>query len=302
MTPWQANRQGLPDPWTSVRVASLTPSNTEIVAFLGQADDLVAVDAFSDWPPEVEALVDLGPDLQIDVERLAEAEPGLVLASDTVPGMEAVVERVQAAGLEPVVVAPGDLEEVIASVREVAEHLGVPERGRRLAAAMEGEVERVQGLTEGLERPRVHWEWWPDPVIVAGNRGWMPDVLKAAGASNAYAHLDAESPEVDLETVRAGAPEVLALCWQGSLHSAQSARRVLEREGYGDVPAIREARVLEAPEHLFGRPGPRLVEGVRALAARLHPELEAKLGEAYGWLPEDVAEGLALAEAPWGEG
>lgn len=286
----------------AVRVASLTPSNTEIVAFLSGAGDLVAVDRFSDWPPEVEALVDLGPDLQIDVERLAKLEPDLVLASRSVPGMEAVVERVEAAGLEPVVVGTGDLEKVIASVREVAEHLEVPERGRRLAAAMRDEVDRLRALTAGVDRPSVHVEWWPEPVMVAGSRGWMPDVLEAAGAVNAYAHLDAESPEVDLETAREAAPEVIALCWQGSLHSAQSAQRVLEREGYGELPAVRQARVLEAPEHLFGRPGPRLVEGIRALAARLHPGLADHLGEPYAWLPEDLAEGLPLSAAPWGEG
>lgn len=278
-------------------MASLTPSNTEIVAFLGLADALVAVDTFSDWPPTVEDAVDLGPDLQIDVDALAALDPDVVLAAESVPGMQQVVERVEAAGLDPLVLAPADLEGVRRDVRAVADALGVPERGEPLADAMAREVQRLREATEGAKRPRVHWEWWPDPTIVAGARGWMPEVLDAAGAANAYASLDAESPEVDDEQVREADPDVVALCWQGALHGAQSAEHLRERDAMAALDAVQAGDILEAPEHLFGRPGPRLVEGIRWLAHRLHPERAERLGDAYAWLPEGVGDDLPLADA-----
>ncbi len=272
-----------------MRVASLTPSNTEIVAFLGLEDELVAVDSFSDWPDRVDGCVDLGPDLQIDVDRLAQLDLDLVLSSLTVPGMEAVVERVDEAGVPQKVVRPRSLEGIEASVVEVASELGVSDRGKRLAGAMRGERERIASLTGAREAPRVHWEWWPDPVIVAGPKGWMPGVLETAGARNAYAHLEAESPEVSVEEVQRVDPDVIALCWQGTLQRVQQAGRVLEREGFSGVRAVVEGRILERPEALYGRPGPRVVEGIRSLALALHPQLEPELGEAYVWVPGELA-------------
>jgi len=278
-----------------VRVASLTPSNTEIVAFLGRAGDLVAVDTWSDWPPGLEA-EDLGPDLQIDVERLAALEPDLVLASESVPGMERVVERIEAAGLDPLVLAPTSLAEVRADVRRVGESLGAVERGVRVAEAMREELERLRSATVDAEGPSVHWEWWPDPTIVAGRGGWMPEVLEAAGAGNAYDRGE-QSFEATAEEVRQAAPEVVGLCWQGALHAKQSVDRALKRAALRQTPAGRRRRVLEAPEHLFGRPGPRLVEGVRWLAEQLHPDRREELGAPYAWVPDPVAEELDLGSA-----
>lgn len=276
-----------------MRLASLTPSNTEIVAFLGCVNRLVGVDSFSDWPPGVEGVVDLGPDLQIDVDELVGLEPDVVLSSLSVPGMEEVVEAVEDAGLLQVVVRPRSLEGIVESVVEVSRVLGVPQRGRRLAGAMREEMDRLEELVKDVEPLSVHWEWWPKPVIVAGGVGWMGDVLALAGARNAYAFVEEESQEVPVDVVERVDPDAIALCWQGTLQRVQDAERVVSREGYGGLRAVMEGRIVEAPEALFGRPGPRVLEGARWLAARLHPGLRDVLGEAYAWVPGDLRlEGL----------
>lgn len=277
-----------------MRVASLAPSNTEIVAFLGHLDALVAVDAFSDWPPRVTELVNLGPDLQIDVERLAGFEPDLVLASGSVPGMEIVVEAVEEAGMDPIVLAPESLEEVLEDVRTVASALDADEAGDALAASMEEEIARIAPLTAGLEPKRVYWEWWPDPLITIGGTGWTTELVETAGGVNVFRDRPEQSPSVELADVEDAQPDVIALCWQGTLQRVQSADRVRAREGWQDLSAVREDRILELPEHLYGRPGPRLVEGARQLAVHLHPALEPELGDAYAWVPEALRQGLPL--------
>ena len=71
-----------------MRVVSICPSNTEIIAYLGKTDWLVGVDNYSDWPASVLDLPKLGPDLSIDMDKVAACQPDLVLASLSVPGME----------------------------------------------------------------------------------------------------------------------------------------------------------------------------------------------------------------------
>src|SRR5690625_7023938 len=71
-----------------MRVVSICPSNTEVVAYLGKTDLLVGVDDYSDWPASVLELPKLGPDLSIDMDKVAALKPDIVLASLSVPGME----------------------------------------------------------------------------------------------------------------------------------------------------------------------------------------------------------------------
>lgn len=277
-----------------MRVASLAPSNTEIVAFLGCTDDLVAVDDFSDWPPAVDDLPRLGPDLQIDVDALAGFDLDLVLAARSVPGMEDVVERVRRAGLPHRVLAPTSLDGILEDVRTVGEALGAAERSRRLTDAMADELARLRALTGDREPVRVYWEWWPDPLITAGAGGWTDDVLGTAGGTNVFGDRAEQSLEVTLDEIRDRRPAVVALCWQGTLARVQDPQRVEQREGWQALAPVSQGRILSLPEELFGRPGPRVVEGVRRLASELHPSLSDALGEPYAWLPEDVHGELPL--------
>lgn len=279
-----------------MRVASLTPSNTEILAFLDQLDHLVACDLFSDWPPEVQQLSSLGPDLQIDVERLREIDADLVLAAESVPGMEHVNEELEQAGLDFEVLAPTSLEDIQVDVQRVADLMGVPLRGDELAEAMEEGIEAIEARLEGVDRVDVYWEWWPDPPITPGSGGWMDEVIARAGGRNVYHHRDEQSLETDLEDLRAQAPDFVGLCWQGTLHAKQSIERLVDRDegAWGDLDAVRKGRVDTFEEALYGRPGPRIVEGTRTLAAALHPSRADQLPDPYAWLPDALKDPLAL--------
>ncbi|MFU8877439.1 MAG: ABC transporter substrate-binding protein, partial [Wenzhouxiangellaceae bacterium] len=91
---------GAPDRIIPMRIITHTCSNTEIVCALGRADWLVGVDDHSDHPPEVVAgLPRIGPDLDIDIDRILALKPDLVITSLTVPGHEHCVARIRAAGL-----------------------------------------------------------------------------------------------------------------------------------------------------------------------------------------------------------
>lgn len=271
-----------------MRVVSLTCSNTEIVAALGCADLLVGVDDHSDWPEEVVgSLPRLGPDLEIDLDRLESLNPDLVLATLTVPGHETVVEGLERRGLPFVAPAPTSIPDVYRDVREVAGLLGVADRAegviRDLAEATgipdrPGEplsTNELEAVREERERalsagaPRLLVQWWPKPVIAPGRRSWTHDVMVAAGFRNVLGDEDVISRPMTDDEVREAAPDVIVLSWCGVDPSKYRPDVILENPAWADVPAIREGRVHCVPEAFMGRPGPRLVEGVAALRSIL---------------------------------
>lgn len=245
-----------------MRLISHTASNTEIVCALGCADRLVGVDADSDFPPAVvQALPQLGRDLQLDVPAVLALKPDLVLTSLTVPGHETVVDQLRAAGCPVLVADPVSLQDVFTSIRDIATALGVPARGEALVAGMEAAMPPV----DRPRRPRILVEWWPKPVIVPGRDSWITDLLDRVGAVNPLGGEAHKSRPLEAGEVVSLAPEAVAISWCGVPEHQLRPANVLRRDGWGDTPAVRHARVAAISEAYLGRPGPRLVQGYQHL-------------------------------------
>lgn len=246
-----------------MRIVSLACSNTEIVHALGCAHLLVGVDDHSDWPPEVvEPLPRVGPDLHIDVDRVAALEPDLVLATLTVPGHEKVVERLEAAGLPYLAPEPVSLADVYADIRRIADALGVSERADAVVAAMRAELDAPPAPPDA---PTVLIQWWPKPVITPGRLSWATDVVAAAGGRAVLAHEEVKSRPMSDEEVADLDPDAVVLSWCGVSTEKYRPDVVLRNPAWQELDFVRRGRVFSIGEPFLGRPGPRLVEGVRAM-------------------------------------
>lgn len=245
-----------------MRVVAHTCSNTEIVCALGCADVLVGVDEDSDYPPEVvDPLPKLGRDLSLDITGVLALKPDLVLTSLTLPGHEKIVAALEAAGLKTLVCAPLRLADVYSDIRRIAEALEVSERGESLVRQMQADMPPISPAY----RPRIQVEWWPKPVIVPALDSWVTDVIQLAGGENAYAGHLSKSVQVSPELALQHQPDAIIMSWCGVAEKNYRADVVLRREGWQDVTALQQQRVVPITEAFLGRPGPRLVEGYRAL-------------------------------------
>lgn len=239
-----------------LRLASLTSSNSDILAALGVAGWVVAADSHSD-APGLGGARRVGPDLNIDVAAVAATRPDLVLASLSVPGMERVVADLHRAGLPTLVLDPLSVAGTLADIRTVGAAIGLKGEGERLARDLDGQLSGLRG--EFARAPRVLVEWWPRPIIAATRESWVTELLVRLGAENALAGLEGRSRPLTLDEVRAARPDLIVCSWCG----AKKLRpEVIEARGLG-VP------VVAIHESGLGRPGPRLLEGARALRPAL---------------------------------
>jgi len=246
-----------------MRIVSLACSNTEIVCALGCAHMLVGVDDHSDFPEDVvAALPKVGPDLDIDVKKVAALEPDLVLATLTVPGHEKVVERLAAAGLSFIAPEPISIEDVYRDISLIGGRLGVPENALTLIAEMRSVLDVPPGEALTEHAPSILVQWWPKPVITPGRQSWVIDVLRAAGARAVLGHEDVKSrPMTDVE-VAEHAPDAVVLSWCGVNPDKYRPDVVLRNVAWAQQRFVTEGRVFCIGEPYLGRPGPRLVEGV----------------------------------------
>ena len=246
-----------------MRIVSLACSNTEIVHALGCEDMLVGVDDHSDWPTEVvDPLPKVGPDLEIDIGRVAELEPDLVLATLTVPGHERVVAGLEEAGLPFIAPEPVSLDDVYRDIHRIADSLGVPERAEGVVRSMRAEIGSPPTRVDG---PSILVQWWPQPVIAPGRLSWVHDVLAASGATHPLAGEEVKSRPMEDEEVAELDPDAFVVSWCGVDPGKYRPEVILEKPEWQDLRAVKNGHVFCVPEAHLGRPGPRLLEGVRAL-------------------------------------
>lgn len=258
-----------PPPGAPARLVSIAPSNAEIVGALGAVDLLVGVESSSDFPPEINGLPRLGPDLHVDMAALAALKPQLVLASLSVPGMERNVAALESLGLPYLVLAPRNLAEIRADMERVGRALGREAAAAQALARLDEELERLRGADEGGEPVRVYLEWWPKPMFSPGRACWSNELIALAGGVNVFESMDAQSAEVEPAQVAAADPEVIFISWCGVPTHKLNPERVLNRPGLEGVSAVRNKRVYAVDEALLGRPGPRVLEGAARMAEKL---------------------------------
>lgn len=279
-----------------MRVASLLPSATEIVYALGLEDRLVAVtfecdeperarvdhrvivsgaDTSAMTPAEIDAYVraerDAGRDLYtLDEGAFAELSPDVVLTQDLCRVCALPTGQVDAAldhlgcTADVVTLDPSRLEDVLGDIERVATALGAPGRAEPLVASLRERLSTVEQALAGRRRPRTCVVEWVDPLFCGGH--WIPDQVRAAGGEPVGMHEGTASGPTSWEALRAFAPEVVVVapCGFGLDGASEQARLVADHVPDAEIWAIDGDAVVV-------RPGPRLVDGVEALASILHP-------------------------------
>jgi iron complex transport system substrate-binding protein len=280
-----------------VRIVSLLPSATEIVYALGLSDDLAGVsfecnepasarrdkvvvvggrDTSTMAPREIDdyvrAKLAAGEDLYtLHADALAALAPELILTQDLCQVCALPAGDVQDAleylgcSAEVLSLDPHSLDDMLDTILLVGARTGVPQRAEVVVAALRDRLAAVAAVVAGRRRPRVAVLEWVDPPFAAGH--WVPDLITAAGGHPVAAHPHERSVESSWAAIAASEADLVLLAPCGfDLEGASSQAATVAAELPG-VPVW----AIDA-DGLVVRPGPRLVDGVEAIAWILHPE------------------------------
>lgn len=246
---------------TLVRIASLSPGITEILFELGLGRDIVAVDQYSDTPDEVKELPHLRGHTEVDIEELRQYQSEVVLTETLVQGE--IAAELREAGFAVKHFDPRNLKEVYDTILDLGAFFEKMGSARQLIQNMHAGFAAVRKKAALLpRRPRLYIEEWHNPPMVSGN--WVPEVARIAGGEPFPILPSAPSREVTLEEVQRFNPDLIVLSICGAGRLAEKSLLTL-REGWRDLPAVREHHLFVIDDSLLNRPGPRLTEGVQRL-------------------------------------
>ena len=287
-----------------MRICSLLPSATEIVAALGLADELVGVSDECYWPPEVrdlpvvsatrietaslssmaidravrDALSRGGSLYVVDAELIETLAPDLILTQDLCAVCAVSSQQVGAlcsVDAENVSLDAHTIAEIEHGIIALAERLSVSARGREVVARMQETIAAVQRTVEGAPVRRVFVAEWLDPPYAAGH--WVPEMVTLAGGKEPLGRAGAPSHPVSWEAVTAVQPELVVAAPCGFDHTRAAAEA---------QPLDLACRVVAVDANsYYARPAPRIADGVAQLAFLIHPERAPDPGLPYIELP-----------------
>ena len=252
------------------RIVSLTPATTEILFAIGAGPRVVATTDFDDYPPEAIALPDVASYQGVNVEAIVDLEADLVVAGGNGFNSPDAIAKLRGLGIPVVVVYAPDVAGVLRDIALVASAVGEPEAGAVMTAQMEAEIGAVgAALTaDGRTPPRVFYELDATKDIYGpADDSFLAEMITLAGGDP----ITTGSPTVfsiPLETLLAADPQVIVL---GDAAYGMTPEIVAARPGWGGMAAVASGAVRPVNDVVVTRPGPRLVEGLRALALAIDP-------------------------------
>lgn len=254
------------------RVVSLQPSITVTLRDLGLLDRLAACTRYC---------VDLCPELKnrnctvvedswsAKAEEILRVRPDLVLAS--VPYRMESLAEIMKAGVPCLCLSPRSLADVYADILHIARIVAslqpgeAEHRALALVERMQQEIRTVQQKTSGLPKPLVYCEEWGKPLILS--QLWVAELVEAAGGR----FFGQPGKQTTEEEVAAADPDVIVAAWCGA-GDRVPLEKIVARRGWEHTKAARQGRVYCINDEFLNTPASTLLDGLRALAAAIHPE------------------------------
>jgi iron complex transport system substrate-binding protein len=256
------------------RIISLVPNVTEILFAIGAGPQVVAVSSYDVEPPEVRSLPTVGALVDPDTERIIALRPDLVITYGSQTDLQTQLKRVNIPFFD---YRHAGLDHVMATMRTLGARTGHSEQAERAASAIETRINAVKQRVAGKPRPKTLLVFGREPgslrnIYASAGRGFLHDMLVAAGGDDVLADIDKESAQVSTEMILSRAPEVIIeLNAANRLNDADMKTVTAPWSALSSVPAIKNHRLVILLGPGLTVPGPRVADGVEQMARALHP-------------------------------
>jgi len=245
------------------RIISLAPNITEILFALGLGDSVAGVTIFCDYPEEAKKKQKIGGMSNPSLEGVISLKPDIVVMT-TDGNPKEFEERLHSLKIRTYIFKALRFSDLPQAIREMGSTFDVKERADSLASRIETSLKKLK-ITGHSHKKKVLFIIWPEPLIVAGPNTAMDDTITLLGSENIASKVKTSYPKYSVEEIIRKAPDVIII-GKGHENMQEVSARLLKR--LKSVPAVKNNRIYYVSDSLY-RLGPRVIEGIEEIAARL---------------------------------
>jgi iron complex transport system substrate-binding protein len=249
------------------------PALTEMVFAIGAGDRVVAVSSYDEDPPQVRSLPRVGALLDPDLERILTLEPDLVLVYGSQTDL---MQQLTRASVPFFSYRHAGLAGVTDTIRALGQRTGQTREAEAVAGRIEQRLAELRTRSASRAKPRTMLVFGRERgslrnIYASGGRGFLHDMLEAAGGVNVFADINAESVQATSELILTRAPEVIIEIRSADILSESDRRREIESwRPLASVPAVRAGRIHLLTGKGIAVPGPGVADSAEELARVLH--------------------------------
>jgi iron complex transport system substrate-binding protein len=284
-----------------VRIVSLFPAATEIVAELGLGDQLVGISHACPRLPQllevprlskfrgsedgsageidraVRRMVEAGESLyEFDRELFVSLQPDIVLIQSLCHvcaiDENALAKLIASSGAEVWVSSPKTVAEIINGVESLGDVLECRDRATALADSISQRLEVVRERVANLEPCRVVFLEWLDPLFAAGH--WIPELVQIAGGHDLLGTIGERSRPIEFNDLAEADPEtiIVGCCGRSAERTASELEKLLIREDWQSLRAVKSGKIhVVDAESRFTSPGISIADAYEELTTLFHP-------------------------------
>lgn len=256
------------------RIAALSPGATELAFAAGAGEQVVAVVAHSDYPPEAEKLPSVGDHQRIDLEALLSLQPDLVVGwvSGNPP---AQLEKLAALGLPVFYLEPQHFEGIASAIERLASLTGSNAQGYPAAEDFRNQMAALEARYADLESVSVFYQVWESPLMSVNDENFIGQIITLCGGDNIMGEQARQVPRLNAEVVIAEDPAAIVTGGNGE----DSRNGLAYWRQYPELSAVANDHLFVVPSSLIQRPTPRLAQGARLLCEQLDNVRQTTLAE-----------------------
>lgn len=251
------------------RIVTLAPNLTETIYALGVEDRLVGDTTYCDSPPAARSKPHVGPPVNPSLEAIVALKPDLVLATTSINRRETVAALARI-GIAVYATDARTVRGMLESIAHIAGVVGAAPQGATLVAQLQARLDALHAGLEDLPVVHVLFVVWDEPLITIGQKTFIADALRWAGAESVVQSKQ-NWPQLSLEEVVRLQPDAIVLTSNHAETGRSELGNLRGRAGWKDLRAVELGRVATVGEEIT-RPSPGLVSEIERLARQIHPE------------------------------
>ena len=262
------------------RIVSLAPSTTEMLFGLGLSDQIVGVVSYSGYSTDIQNTIKAKPITivgtfnKVNVELVIGLQPDLILASGAY--QQSLAEKFTEQGKTVIILNPTKFSGILADIMLLGKVTGRNSKAIALIDSMQSKAQGIIAQTSGLDTPSVYVEYYFDKNGYSsyGANSYINELIDMAGGVNVFAGSASQYVTTGTEEILKANPAIIVIS-KGVMSnlSGITPASIRARPGWNNTSAVQNNKIYEIDEALITIWGPRIVNGLEALAQVIHPEV-----------------------------
>ena len=245
----------------ATRIVSVAPHTTELLFAAGAGAAVVGVSAYSDFPAQAKRLPSVGNSARLDLERIIDLRPELVVAWKSGNSARQIA-RLRQLGIPVFESEPRDFAAIASNIERLATLAGTSPQGKAAANAFRHKLAALRQRYASRSIVRVFYQIWPSPLMTLNHTHLVSQALSFCGADNIFGALPQLVPTVGIEAVIAADPEVIFISDERT-----DAGDMWQR--FTQLQSVQKKNIFNVNGTLMNRAGPRLLDGTAQLCEQL---------------------------------